>query len=50
MSSDGLVPAGYFRPNDVIVIISRNWVNAGSWTWTYDPTNFYALPTRWMGE
>ena len=50
VSNNGLVPAGYFRPNDVIVIISRNWVNAGSWTWTYDPTNFYALPTRWMGE
>ena len=50
VGSDGLVPAGYFKPNDVIVIVSRNWVNAGTWTWTYDPTNFYVLPTRWMGE
>ena len=50
VGSDGLVPAGFFKPNDVIVIVSRNWVNAGTWTWTYDPTNFYVLPTRWMGE
>ena len=44
-------PAGdfSFAPNDVIVIVSRNWVGDGSWTWTYQPTNFYQLPNRWMG-
>ena len=46
----GLVPAGYFKPNDVIVIVSRNGGLGNSWTWTYHPTNFYNLPTRWMGN
>ena len=50
LASDGLVPAGYFKPNDVIVIVSKNWVGNGSWTWTYHPSNFYNLPTRWMGD
>lgn len=50
VASDGLVPAGYFKPNDVIVIVSRNWVGDGSWIWTYHPSNFYSLPTRWMGD
>ena len=44
------VPSPYFRPNDVIVIVSRNGGIGNSWTWTYHPSNFYALPTRWMGE
>ena len=44
------VPAGYFKPNDVIVIVSRNGGVGNTWQWTYHPTNFYALPTRWMGE
>ena len=49
VTGNGLVPAGFFKPNDVIVIVSRNWVGAGSWTWTYSPLHFYTLPTRWMG-
>ena len=49
VTTDALVPAGYFKPNDVIVIVSRNSVAGGSWTWTYHPGQFYALPTRWMG-
>ena len=50
VAGDAPVPAGYFKPNDVIVIVSRNWVGDGHWTWTYNPTNFYKLPTRWMGD
>ncbi len=50
VAGDVLVPAGYFKPNDVIVIVSRNWVGDGHWTWTYDPSDFYVLPTRWMGD
>ncbi|MDY0145084.1 MAG: autotransporter-associated beta strand repeat-containing protein [Kiritimatiellia bacterium] len=49
----GLVPYNFFQPNDVIVIISRNWVGSGSWTWTYHPQHFYPnekLPDRWMGN
>jgi hypothetical protein len=49
VKSGGVVPWGYFRPNDVIVIVSRNAVGSGSWTWTYHPGHFYTLPTRWMG-
>ncbi len=48
VSGNGLVPAGYFKPNDVLVIVSRNRVGDGHWTWTYHPRQFYALPTRWM--
>ncbi|MDD4340669.1 MAG: hypothetical protein PHO14_00375, partial [Kiritimatiellae bacterium] len=44
------VPAGYFKPNDVIVIVSRNGGVGNTWQWSYHPTNFYNLPTRWMGE
>ena len=50
MTNDNLVPADYFRPNDILVIVSRNWVGNGSWTWTYHPSQFYALPTRWLGN
>ena len=46
----GLVPYNFFQPNDVIVIISRNHVGNGSWTWTYHPSNLYNLPDRWMGH
>lgn len=49
VASGATVPWGYFKPNDVIVIVSRNWVGNGSWTWNYHPTHFYTLPTRWMG-
>jgi endonuclease/exonuclease/phosphatase family metal-dependent hydrolase len=48
MTTDALVPPGYFKPNDVIVIISRNHVGDGSWTWTYAAGHFYDLPNRWM--
>ena len=46
----GEVPGGYFKPNDVLVIVSRKPQNNGttSWTWTYHPTNFYSLPHRNM--
>ncbi len=50
---DGAPANGFlFQPNDMIVIVSRNLGPGGSntWTWTYHPTNFYTLPTRWMGE
>jgi hypothetical protein len=45
-----LVPWDFFKPNDVIVIVSRNGGLGNTWTWTYSPTNFYTLPTRWMGQ
>lgn len=48
--SGGLVPGGYFRPNDMIVIVSKNGGVGSTWTWSYAPTDFYPqLPTRWMG-
>ena len=47
MTNDGLVPAGYFAPNDVIVLVSRNGSGV-PWTWRYDPRHFYSLPTRNM--
>jgi hypothetical protein len=50
VASDGLVPAGHFKPNDVIVIVSRNGGLGNSWTWTYHPSQFYTLPTRNMGQ
>ena len=50
VTGNNLVSTNYFRPNDVIVIISRNKSNgSNTWTWTYQPTNFYAIPDRWMG-
>jgi hypothetical protein len=52
-ATDGLIPGDFFKPNDVIVIISRNWVGTGSWTWTYHPAHLYPdakLPDRWMGH
>jgi hypothetical protein len=49
-TGDGLVPDDFFKPNDVIVIVSRNGGLGNSWTWAYHPTNFYDLPTRWMGN
>ena len=36
-----------FYPNDMIIINTRS--GGGDWTWTYSPTNFYNLPTRWGG-
>ena len=50
VDSGGTVPDPYFAPNDVIVIVSRNGGVGSTWTWTYHPTNFYTLPTRWMGQ
>ena len=50
VATDGLVPGGYFKPNDVLVVVSKNGGLGNTWTWTYHPTNFYALPTRWMGN
>ena len=50
VANNGLVPAGYFKPNDVIVIVSRNGGVGNSWTWSYQPEHFYNLPTRWMGH
>lgn len=48
--SGNLVPPNYFKPNDVIVIVSKNGGVGNTWQWSYHPTNFYNLPTRWMGE
>ncbi len=48
--SGATVPSDYFKPNDVLVIVSRNGGIGNSWTWSYHPTNFYTLPTRWMGH
>jgi autotransporter-associated beta strand protein len=50
VTGDGTVPAGYFKPNDMIVIWSFRGGVGNTWEWTYHPTNFYNLPTRWMGE
>ncbi|MBP7008791.1 MAG: hypothetical protein KBC66_03150 [Kiritimatiellae bacterium] len=50
VDGNGLVPGGFFKPNDVIVIVSRNGRLGNSWTWTYHATNFYELPTRWLGN
>ena len=55
VSGDGLVPAGYFKPNDVLVIRSRNGGDdedegERTWTWTYHPTNFYTVPNRHMQD
>jgi uncharacterized repeat protein (TIGR01451 family) len=50
VTGNGLVPQGYFKPNDVIVIVSRNGGVGNHWTWTYHPDQFYDQPTRWMGQ
>ena len=50
VTGNGAVPWDYFKPNDVLVIVSKNGGLGNTWTWTYHPTNFYTLPTRWMGE
>ena len=44
----GEVPDGFIRPNDILVL--KSVTNGTDWTWTYDPTNFYALPDRHMGR
>ena len=48
--SGGDVPWGYFKPNDILVIVSKNrqYNGATSWTWTYNPADFYTLPNRHM--
>ena len=48
LSNDNLVPWGFFAPNDVIVLVSKNGGVGSSWTWTYSPDHFYHLPTRSM--
>ena len=50
MASDSPVPAEYFKPNDIIVIVSKNRVGDGSWTWAYHPSQFYTIPNRWLGN
>ena len=53
MRGGGNVPEGYFKPNDVIVILSLGNSSGGKvddWVWTYSPSEFYDLPTRWMGR
>ncbi len=50
VTGGGSVPSDFFKPNDLIVVVSRNGGLGNTWTWTYHPTNFYALPTRWMGQ
>ncbi|MGD9611281.1 MAG: lamin tail domain-containing protein [Kiritimatiellia bacterium] len=45
--SGGTAPL--FKPNDVIVIVSKNGGVGSTWTWNYHPAQFYTLPTRWMG-
>ena len=49
-AGDGLVPYGFFAPNDVLVIVSRNGGIGNTWTWRYDASQFYTLPTRFMGQ
>ncbi len=56
VANNALVPADFFKPNDVIVIVSRNRAppekedppGSGNWTWRYHPRDFYNLPTRWI--
>ena len=40
----------FFKPNDILIIISVNGGLGNHWIWTYHPTNFYQPPTRWMGQ
>ena len=42
------VPWGYFKPNDILVIFSKNGGVGNTWTWTYDPAKFSPLPNRHM--
>ncbi len=48
VTTDVEVPAGFFAPNDVLVIVSKNGGVGNSWTWRYHPAQYYSLPTRWM--
>jgi uncharacterized repeat protein (TIGR01451 family) len=48
VASDWLVPPGYFAPNDVIVLVSKNGGLGNTWTWEYHPAQFYTLPNRTM--
>ena len=48
MTTDEEVPPGFFAPNDMLVIVSKNGGVGNTWTWRYDAQNFYDLPTRWM--
>ena len=48
VGGNGMVPAGYFKPNDVLVIVSKSGGAGESWTWTYNPKKFYTLPNRHM--
>jgi len=50
VASNSLVPWGYLKPNDIIVIVSRNGGIGTSWAWHYGPGYFYQMPTRWMGH
>jgi hypothetical protein len=50
VASNSLVPWGYLKPNDIIVIVSRNGGVDSSWWWYYGPGDFYQLPDRWMGH
>ena len=50
VSGNAIVPNSYFKPNDMIVIVSRNGGLGNTWAWTYHSSNFYTLPTRWMGQ
>lgn len=47
--SNALVGPFFFRPNDVIIIVSRNGGIGNTWNWNYSPTSFYRLPDKWMG-
>ena len=47
-AGNNLVPAGYFKPNDVLVIMSRNGGEGNTWLWTYNPADIYTLPHRHM--
>jgi hypothetical protein len=48
----GVVPDGFIRPNDMLVLVSGVAPSGAPspWTWLYSPTNFYAPPTRHMGR
>ena len=46
--TDGKEITGFpFRVNDMLVIVSRN--STQDWTWTFSPSDYYVLPTRWGG-
>ena len=47
------VPEGFFKPNDVIIIVGMGDLVDGKpddWKWVYNPSQFYKLPDRWMGR